>query len=242
MRPMFHAKVPSADIGALNLHEYFSPLSTGLTSRPHTGQLTATEESADHSRSGTPPPLTLHEYRPFSTGLTSCHYSNQLTATEEFVDHSGSLISVPPPHHHPSIAISQQIGCYSPTRGRGGGEGGGVNPSPSYLRMSAHCCNFWPKCLCLRLNSGNLLGDDEVVLNKPQAIRFQFLLCFELRDARHTACLWPQDVLALNYCLPQVLLILNWAPSRWDFSSAPPLHAALFRHADIWQLSPPKNA
>lgn len=30
MRPPLHSRVPSADIGALNLHEYFSPLSIGL--------------------------------------------------------------------------------------------------------------------------------------------------------------------------------------------------------------------
>ena len=34
MRPASHAKVPSADIDALRLHEYFSPLSTGLGGRP----------------------------------------------------------------------------------------------------------------------------------------------------------------------------------------------------------------
>ena len=34
MRPASHAKVPSADIDALRLHEYFSPLSAGLGGRP----------------------------------------------------------------------------------------------------------------------------------------------------------------------------------------------------------------
>lgn len=40
MRPPLHSRIPSADIGALNLHEYFSPLSTGMHITP---------QSAGHS-------------------------------------------------------------------------------------------------------------------------------------------------------------------------------------------------
>ena len=56
MRPPLHSRVPSADIGALNLHEYFSPLSAGLNNSHNPPQ------SSHASKEG------------LSQGKTACQY------------------------------------------------------------------------------------------------------------------------------------------------------------------------
>ena len=54
MRPASHARVPSADIAALHLHEYFSPLSTGLGGksryRPDEPQISEDAEQIEFSQ------------------------------------------------------------------------------------------------------------------------------------------------------------------------------------------------
>ena len=60
MRPPLHSRVPSADIGALNLHEYFSPLSVGLSnpSNPpqssHSSKVLQGEQTYTGSKLGNP--------------------------------------------------------------------------------------------------------------------------------------------------------------------------------------------